>query len=297
MIYDCVIVGGGAAGLCAGTYLGRFRRRVLIVDANASRMRRIPLIRNLPGWPDGVRGEHLHALLSRQAALYGARRCEDYVHAIAQHDDALELQGQQNYRAATILLASGTQMAEPDIVGVSDAIAQGIVRYCPICDGYEAQGKEVAVLARRPSSLNEALLLRTYTKRVTYLCETFGAQLSASDQTRAKTQGIDYLATPIASISMTERGVRISFDDSDHQDFDILYPSLGCTPQSGLLRSLGGALSAAGGVVTDPHQRTNVAGVYAAGDVLEGLDQIANAWGQAALAATAIHNDLRKEAA
>lgn len=71
-MWDCIIVGGGAAGLTAATYLGRFQRDVLLVDAGGSRLKRVPLTLNTPGFPDGIAGEELLARLQDQASRYGA---------------------------------------------------------------------------------------------------------------------------------------------------------------------------------------------------------------------------------
>ncbi|WP_283806190.1 MULTISPECIES: FAD-dependent oxidoreductase [unclassified Bradyrhizobium] len=76
--------------------------------------------------------------------------------------------------------------------------------------------------------------------------------------------------------------------------FDTLYPALGSSSNTDLLRSLGASLSSQGCILVDSHQMTDVSGLYAAGDVVQGLDQISVACGQAAIAATAIHNRLRK---
>lgn len=293
--YDCIIIGGGAAGLCAATYLARFKRSVLVLDAGESRMRRIPIARNVPGWPDGIAGAELHALLVRQATGYGARIETEHVERITSVASGLAVHGAESHQARAVLVATGAHLEEPAIDGLEHGLQRGVIRYCPICDGFETSGKRVAVLARESTAIEEALFLRGFANDVSYLCETQSAELGAKDRARASAAGIQVVAAPVQSIDLTETEARVVFADGSECQFDIIYPCLGCNPQSTLLRDIGSALSGEGGAETDRHQRTTIKGVYAAGDVMEGVDQIASAWGQAAIAATAIHNDLRNQ--
>src|SRR3954471_1228298 len=70
-VLDCLVIGGGAAGLTAAVYLGRYKRRALILDAGGSRLQRIPRTRNVPGFPDGIEGPELLARMRRHAGRYG----------------------------------------------------------------------------------------------------------------------------------------------------------------------------------------------------------------------------------
>ena len=90
------------------------------------------------------------------------------------------------------------------------------------------------------------------------------------------------------------RKILIETASAARLSFDTLYPALGSSSNTDLLRSLGASLSSQGCILVDSHQMTDVSGLYAAGDVVQGLDQISVACGQAAIAATAIHNRLRK---
>ncbi|MEJ0061243.1 MAG: NAD(P)/FAD-dependent oxidoreductase [Terricaulis sp.] len=290
---DCLIIGGGPAGLTAATYLGRFRRKVLIVDGGASRMKRIPLTRNAPGFPDGVTGAALYARMLDQALTYGAAIKEGMVEGIAPIEGGFAVAGSAGaFEARTILLATGSVLVEPAISGLEEGVQAGIIRYCPICDGLETRGRSVAVLGNDPAAIEEARFIRTFTDRVTFLW-TSEAAPSFNEVAHARREGIDIAETSVRDIRLGDDGVAVAFADGTSERFDMLYPALGCAPQSGLLAMLGAKLSEDCGVLTDKHQRTEIAGVYAAGDVLEGLDQIASACGQAAIAAVTIHNDLR----
>jgi thioredoxin reductase (NADPH) len=294
LLIDCIIVGAGPAGLIGATYLGRFRRSVLVIDDGCSRMKRIPIARNAPGFPDGVSGEELHARMRAQAERYGARFLEARVEQVSDQGDRFILAaGADRVSARTVLIATGTKLVEPDMADLDEAVSRALVRYCPICDGYETRGKTVAVLANRPEATAEALFLRRFADRVLYVGVDANALALGEEVKRARAAGIEIVPEPVSGIALGNNGLRLVFLGGADRCVDALYPCLGAAPQIGLVRELGCVLAEAGGVVTDLHQRTSVAGVYAAGDVLQGLDQIASACGQASIAATAIHNDLR----
>ncbi len=293
-MFDCVIIGGGPAGLTAATYLGRFRRRALLVDEGGSRLKRIPCSHNVPGFPEGISGKDLHERLEKQAQAYRLEKREGRIDKIERDDSAfaLVLDSGQRVRSSTILLATGAEMAEPDIPDLEAAVASGLVRYCPICDGYEARDKCIAVLGGRPGSIDEALFLKTYSSRLTFVPADAASALDAREKQKAREEDVEVEARVPARIERLTDAVRMRFADG-HRDFDIVYPCLGTSPRSELAGRLGADLSRDGGIVTDRHQETSIRGLFAAGDVLKGLDQIASACGQAAIAATAIHNRLR----
>lgn len=296
-VYDCVIIGGGPAGLTAATYLGRFNRRIALIDAGESRLQRIPLSRNVPGFPDGVSGPDLLHRMWRQAERYGVESISGQVKGVTPSARGFTVSGPSGaIEARTILLATGVDVVDPAIDGLEDAIARGVIRYCPVCDGYETRGQSVAVLGGRPGSTEEARFLTTYTDRVTYIPAHADFLLKPADEQRARRDGIAVAPGPMRRALASANKIEVTFENDQTAAFDTLYPCLGSQPRSDLLLAIGGKASRNGGVLTDEHQRTSVEGFYAAGDVLKGLDQIASACGQAAIAASAIHNSLRQSA-
>ena len=288
--WDCAIIGAGPAGMTAATYLGRFLRRTLVIDDGESRMRRIPTTRNVPGFPDGIAGEALYMRLHAQAERYGAMLSTGRIERILFVDGGFQLAtAEQTYAAHTVLLATGAQLSEPDIDCLDEGVARGVIRYCPICDAYEARGRRIAVLAGRPGAISEAVFLRRYSESIALLW-TMDGRPTQQDLQTAEQHGIDVAEQAVQGLQFDQRG---STSLGDGRSFDVVYVCFGCAPRSALAASLGARLSGEGGVVVDRHQRTSVPGLYAAGDVLQGLDQIASACGQAAIAATAMHNDLR----
>jgi thioredoxin reductase (NADPH) len=293
-MYDCVIVGAGPAGLMAATYLGRFRRQYLMIDAGQSRARRIPLARNLPGFPQGISGAAFLEEMARQAAIYGGVHQTGPVTAIRRSKGGFVVEGPEGpVDAQTVLLATGVEVVDPLIENLDEAVAAGLIRYCPICDGYETLGKSVAVLAGRPAAIGEARFLLTYAARVTYIPTHVDFRLNGRDAEQARAEGIIVQDSELRHIAAEAGKLKVNLRNGNGEAFDSAYPCLGVRPRSELLKGLQDVLADDGAVRTDAHQQTGIPGLYGAGDVLKGVDQIASACGQGAIAACAIHNRLR----
>lgn len=293
---DCLVIGGGPAGLTAAIYLARFRRRFQVVDAGHSRAALIPTSHNHAGFPEGIHGRTLLGRMAEQARKYGAHIVAGSVTSLVRRPDRVFLatvDGEQ-IAARTILLATGVVDREPALPDVPDAIQRGLVRHCGICDGYEVLGKRVAVIGHVSSGLHEALFLRTYTSDVTLLSLGCPLTLSEAERRQAAEAGIGVVEEPVERVVIDGDQIRaLTMREGDCRSFDALYSAIGSDARSDLVRALGTHLDEKGCVVTDEHQRSSTDGLFAAGDVVRSLDQISVAMGQAAIAATAIHNRLR----
>ncbi len=299
---DCLVIGGGPAGLVAAVYLARFRRRVLVVDAGESRAALIPTSHNCIGFPDGIAGPELLARLAAHASRYGAPVRHATVTALERSagggfeavlgDDA-DGSLPRAIGAATVLLATGVADIEPELPNVERAIRRGLVRHCPICDGYEVVGENIAVIGFGSSAVGEALFLRAYSPHVTLLTLGEPMQLEADERRALAEAGVAVVEEPIAEVVLADErigAVRIA-SGREHR-FDTLYSALGTHVRSELALSLGAEHDAEGALRVDEHRRTSVAGLWAAGDVACDLNQIAVAAGHAAIAATDIHRQL-----
>ena len=293
---DCLIIGGGPAGLTAATYLGRFRRNVLLIDSGASRAAWIPISHNILGFSQGVSGPDLLETLRRQAGQYGPRMLSGQV-------SRLKREGDGSFRAIweggqvsipKVLLATGGLDVEPEIRNVKRLVKDGLIRHCPICDAYEASGRRIALVAYGKCKLKEALLLRGYTADLTVLTLGNDAKLSPDDIQVLEAAGINVVLEPIAKL--TQEGDKIAAwpkaSASQPRMFDAIYSALGMHLRSELATTLGAEADETGALVTDRHQQTTIPGLYAAGDVVHGLSQVNVAAGQAAIAATAINAEL-----
>lgn len=295
-LLDCLIVGGGAAGLTAAVYLGRYRRRALLLDAGASRLQLIPRTRNVPGFPDGIEGPELLQRMREHARRYGVPTARTEVRRIEKLDDgsfrAESAEGA--WRARFVLLATGARDVEPEIEGLRAAMKAGQVRYCPVCDGFETQGQRVAVLGRAGHGLRESLFVSGFGNEVTWLAMATQEEVDAAELARLREAGVRLAESPPHRIEcgVDDCGVRVELQNGQVLAFDTLYPALGLHHQCDLATALGARSRADGQLEIDAHQQTTVDGLYAAGDVAMDLNQISVAAGHAAIASTAIHNRL-----
>ncbi|HYX47221.1 MAG TPA: NAD(P)/FAD-dependent oxidoreductase [Sphingomicrobium sp.] len=295
-ILDCLIIGGGPAGLTAAIYLARFHLDIMVVDGGKSRASWIPCTRNHAGYPDGIKGTELIQRMRDQACKYGAKIETEFVTKL-EHDEKSGLftatWGSGEATARTVLLATGVSNRRPpmDESLHDDALARGLVRYCPICDGYEVTDKRVGVIGSDSHGVAEALFIRSYTADVTLIASDTALKLGSEDQQKLKEAGIDCVDGPAQAVAIT--GDCIVVDTAEgHHAFDSVYPALGSDSHTQLGVMAGARLAEDGCFLCDDHQRTSVPGLYAAGDVVHGLDQISHAMGEGGVAATTIRNDL-----
>ena len=290
---EVLIIGAGPAGLTAATYLARFRRRVLVADGGASRACWIPVSHNMPGFPQGITGDAILSRMREQAEEYGAVIEAGRVESLTRTDTGFtaRLNG-RDVVVQAVLLATGVVDHHPDLPGVERAIERSLVRICPICDGYEAIDKAVAVIGDDDKGVREAAFLRTYSDRVT-LIHT-GAPQALTERSALDRLGISLIETPIEAVQIEADRVTALCWGENKQAFDHVYSALGTSPNAELAKHLGARIGEDHRLFVDPHQITSIDGLYAAGDVVRGLNQIAVATAEAAVAATDIHNTLRE---
>ena len=287
---DVVVVGGGPAGLTAATYLGRFLRSCLVLDAGDSRAKWIPESNNCPGFPNGVAGVELLRRMKAQAMEFDARFESAQVERIEAGEDGFVLSGDtRSWRARCVILATGLADRLPDAAWVEEAIACGALRLCSICDAYEAADSRIGVYGPAADIGAHALFLRAYSKRVFLLPSDDGE--GGDDMREAVEAGVRVLE-PFGRLDFDGERCSYACRDGEVVVFDSIYPFLGSHTSARIAAAAGAALSDAGEIVVDRHQMTAVPGLFAIGDVVSGLNQISVAVGQAAVAATRVHGML-----
>jgi thioredoxin reductase (NADPH) len=295
---DVLVIGGGPAGLTAAIYLARFHLKVHVVDSGQSRAALIPRTRNHAGYPGGIPGVKLLGLMREQAAEFGVTVEDETVEALQINGDVFHARCKtQSIAASAVLLATGVVNNRPEIDDASHqtALQQGLLRYCPICDGYEITDRKVAVIGTATHGYNEAMFLRTYTRDVALIAPDAAHALTPEERARLQAAGVAMIDGPCGPLALSGDAILIP-TPSGLERFDSCYPALGSVIRSELAIALGAEATEDGCLVIDRHQRTTVSGLYAAGDVAKGLDQISHAMGEAAVAATTIRNDLADNA-
>lgn len=290
---DCLIIGGGPAGLTAAIYLARFHLNAVLLDGGDSRALQIPCTNNHAGFPDGISGRELLGRMHAQALRFGARILSGRVDDVMASAQGFRALGTDiSLEARSMLIATGVTNKRPiiDDATHAEALARGRLRYCPVCDGFEVTDQDVAIIGSGPRAIRECEFLRSYTNRVSLILDRLD-NLAEIDVKRLANIGVPVIAGPPRDFRLEVDG--LSFTASDKRlRFEAVYPALGSIIHSKLATSLGAAVTEEGCIQVDPHQRTSITGLYAAGDVVIGLDQISHAMGEAGVAATTIRNDL-----
>lgn len=296
-LLDCVVVGAGPAGLTAAIYLARFRRRFRVIESGESRAAWIPRSHNHPGFPDGVRGPTLLSRMRRQAERYGATIVRGRIEALTPVRGGFRLDSEgESLRARTVILATGVHDNAPPIPGLEDGVARGLVRICPICDGYEVIGQRVGVIGLDDHCAREATFLRTYSDDVAFIHVGEGSLPKATAQGLRKA-GVEVIESAVRSVTIERRRITaFDFGAGEPRAFDVVYSALGITPRNRLAVQAGAEVAPEGRLIVDEHQQTSIAGLYAAGDLVRGLNQISTAQGEGAIAATHVHNTLGNRA-
>jgi len=297
---DCIIIGAGPAGLTAAIYLARYHLSIRLFDCGSSRAALIPRTHNHAGYPEGIEGVELLRRMLAQAELYGAVREPAKVTRVEPVAEGFIVHaGDRRVATRSVLLATGVVNHRPEGLenAVHDpALARGLLRYCPVCDGYEVTDKRVGVIGTGDHGMREALFLRGFTRDVTLIAPDVEHRLDAACVAKLEEAGIARVDGPCGGYAI--EGDRIALDTAHgRMTFDSLYPALGSRIRSDLAVAAGAAATDDGCLEVDDHQRTSIPGLFAAGDVVKGLDQISNAMGQAGVASTTIRNMLSEQRA
>ncbi len=295
---DLVIVGGGPAGLTAGIYAVRSGLQTAVVerDALGGQVATTPLVENYPGFTQ-VGGKALVDLLVSHALEYVTVFQGEEVVGIEPEDGLTVLTSRRRFRTKAVLLATGATHRHLGVPGESRFSGRGVT-YCSTCDGPLFKGKRVIMVGGGNSAVTEALYLHNVGAHVTLV--------HRRDTLRAQEHLTKYLSSAnIPVLWNTEvkeiRGeVKVQevllynnvTQESRALPIDGVFIAIGYLPAVGLAKKLGVELTEDGFIKRDEHHRTNVPGIYSAGDVEGGYKQIVTAVGQGAEAALSIYEDL-----
>jgi thioredoxin reductase (NADPH) len=295
---DCIIIGAGPAGLTAAIYLARYYLKIRLFDSGNSRAAMIPCTLNHAGFPQGISGKELLARMLEQARKYGAICEEKRVEHLARDDGCFTVGTDSGtHRARAVLIATGVMNHRPpemDDALHDEAVARGLIRYCPVCDGYEVTDKRLAVIGSGSHGTREAEFLRGYTADLALISPLGEHELDEDCARRLSDAGIAAVTGPCGGFAIVDDQITVDTAEG-RMVFDSVYPALGSHSRSDLAVAAGARANDQGCLEVDDHLETTVPGLFAAGDVVIGLDQISHAMGQAGVAATAIRNHLARE--
>ncbi|MEV0671964.1 bifunctional NAD(P)/FAD-dependent oxidoreductase/class I SAM-dependent methyltransferase [Mycobacterium sp. NPDC050441] len=296
-VWDCVIVGGGAAGLSAALVLGRARRRVLLVDAGNQSNLAAHGIGGLLG-SDGRPPADLYAAGRTELAAYPTVEVRTGEVVQGEPGFTLELADGTREQARTVLLATGMEYRSPDIAGL-EGLWGGSVFHCPFCHGWEMRDAPVAVIAQGDRAVHSALMMRGWTEDLVVL--TNGrSELDDAQVKQLDAAGIGVDERPVARfVAHDGELAAVEFTDGTRLSRRGALVAATLHQRSPLAAQLG-AVSAPGPIaadalVVDGFSRTSVPGLFAAGDLSAQMPQVAAAVASGSQAGAAVVQHLLGE--
>ncbi|MEQ7804825.1 pyridine nucleotide-disulfide oxidoreductase [Priestia megaterium] len=293
--YDCVIIGGGIAGLQAAIQLGRYKRNVLVIDSKDGRSNLCKNYQNILGWPEGIRGQTLRETGRQQATSYGIQFTEDRVIQCQKEIEGFNvITKSANYEAATLLFATGVVDRIPSELQQELHHCMGKTVYvCPDCDGYEVNNRRVLVLGSGKAGASLSLTLTYWTNEITYINHDKKEIGSLADTLMQK--GITYKEGAIKKV-ITEaemlKGVILENNEFIYGERGFLAFG-GNKVRTELAHELGVELLENQHIIVNPRTKeTNVSNVWAAGDIVAHSEQVTVAMGEGLQAAIWIHKRL-----
>ncbi len=284
-MYDVIIIGSGPAGISASLYTARANLKTLVIGLESS-LAKSRLVDNYYGFKDGISGYELLQNGWRQAEKFKAQIIEDEVIALEYDFKGVYTvkTKDSSYNSRSVLLSAGSEGKKAPIKDIEKFEGKG-VHYCTTCDGYFYRGKKVGILGYSEYALNELNEMKHFTDNITLLTDHNELTIDPQD-TRVETkkiyrfEGGEYLDDVV-------------FEDGTTEKYDGIFVAFGKASSIDFARKLGIVLKD-GIIETDKNQRTNIEGLYAAGDCSSNIKQIAVAVGQGAVAGLNICEYIRK---
>ncbi|MDQ0185986.1 NAD(P)/FAD-dependent oxidoreductase [Cytobacillus sp. FSL W7-1323] len=295
MKYECIIIGGGIAGLQAAIQLGRYKHRVLVLDDNQGRSSICQSYHNILGYPNGVSGPYLREIGRAHGEKYGVHYQDERVVDIVYEEEEFIIYTRSNkqYRGMRLLLATGIMDHIPPYESLGPCL--GLTVYvCPDCDGYEVKDKTTVVMGSGNTGANMALTLAYWTNSIIFVNDEKKEVYPQTYQQLEKL-GIEVIEEKIAEVladGSSFRGVRLESGQIVEGERGFIAYG-GNHVKSDLAAKLGVERLGNQHIITDGRSKmTNVPHVWAAGDVVAHSEQVTIAMGEGSQAAIWIHKSL-----
>ena len=292
-VYDVAIVGGGPAGLTAAQWLGRYLRRVVVVDSGDPRNWQTRGINGYLGLP-GVTPAALRGAGRDEARRWGAELVDGCVERVTPEGERFRvlLENGGTIESRRLLLAYGVKDIWPDIPGLEHCYGE-TAYHCPDCDGHETRGKKTAVIGVGRKAVGLALDLATWTRELVVCTNGLEPNLTAALLAQLDALNIPVLVSRVKRMVNTNgRLTALELEDGMQLDCERLFFAIGHYPADDLAQRLGCERNDEGCVVVDDTWETSVPNVYAAGDITPGTQIALAAAAGGARAAVAIHHSL-----
>jgi len=303
MNYELAVIGAGPAGYSAGIYAERAGIKTVIFDGSGGGGLAMlsPNIENYAGF-ETISGSELMEKMKQHASKYANIKFYEEVKKIDKSNGEFDVETSEGrYSVGAILFSTGTEHRKLNAPGEEEFQGKG-VSYCATCDGFFFKDKKVAVIGGGNSALIEAVYLKQIGCKEVYIVHRRD-QLRAEKtyESEAREKQVQMLFNKVVEKINGEQNVEyLDIKDTTNGEktklkIDGVFISIGELPQNELAKQIGVKLDDRGYIVTDKQQRTNVKGVYAAGDVTGGLRQIITACSEGAIAALSSTEALGKK--
>lgn len=289
-MYDCIIIGKGPAGISASIYLKRSNFNCLVIGKESTALEKATCIENYYGFPEPITGEELYERGIEQAKKLGIQLITEEVIGIEYEDFFSIITNSYQYKAKTVLLATGKSRNIPKINGIDKLEGKGI-SYCAICDAFFYRNKNIAVIGNGEYAIHEAEILSNVGKSVTIL--TNGKELP-QNRSISELENIEVIENKISGIEGENKVESVKFQDRGKLPVEGVFIAEGTASSVDFAKRLGAILNDKDIAVSD-NMETNVPNLYAAGDCTGGIFQINKAVYEGAKAALSIVKKLRKE--
>jgi len=303
MDYELAIIGAGPAGYSAAIYGVRAGIKTILFDKGfgGGLAAVSPNIENYPGF-ESISGMELVEKMKAHASKYTEINLSEEVQNISKKKEIFTIKtNKKSYNVKAVILCTGTEYRKLGAPGEKELQGRG-VSYCATCDGFFFKNKKVAVVGGGNSALIEAIFLKQIGCEEVFLIhrrDQLRAEKSYQDEAVEKGVKIIYL-TRVESINGAEKLEYLELHDvkSDKKtnlSVDGVFISIGEEPQNQLAKDLAVKLDEKGFIIVDGQQRTNISGIYAAGDITGGLRQVVTACAEGAIAALASTESVGKK--
>lgn len=299
--YDLIIIGGGVAGFSAAMYAGRLKVKTLvIVEKRGGTIITTNDIRNWPGIKE-IDGMTLAKQVEEHANVYGIETIDGRVDKVEKNKDGFSVKaGDATYETKSIIFATGTETRKLGVPGEKEFSGRG-VHYCALCDGFFYSGKTIAVIGGSDSAAKEALLLTEWANKVYVIARTTLHPEPVNMERIKQNKKIEVIeGTQIVEINGEKKVTSVVLDKPHKGNntlaLDGIFVEVGRTPNSELAKSLGVNLNRKNEIVIDRSARTNITGIYAAGDVTDAeFKQAIVASAEGVTAACSVHEYINKK--